>query len=424
MARILLATLGSYGDVNPYLALGRELKRRGHSVVLSTSSFYRADAEREGLDFAPMRPEADPADKALMAALMDPRSGSETVVRGFVMPAVRDSYEDLEKAARGADLLVSHMLTYAVPLLAEKTGRPWVSTVLQPLLFFSPHDPPVVPNAPWLAALRPFGPAVNSAWIAAAKVVSRGWAAPVRALRRDLGLPPGPDPLFHGHVSPHGMLALFSAAFGPPQPDWPRGVKVCGFPFLDSDIGGARSLDPALSAFLEAGPPPLVFTLGSFAVNVAGEFYARAAEAANRLGRRAVLLAGPAADAMTGLPSGVVAARSAPYHLLFPRAAAVVHSGGVGTTAQALRGGRPQVVVPHAHDQFDNGARVERLGAGRVVLPSRLVGGRLERVLGPLLEDAGARRRAAEIGSAIAGERGVENACDAIEAALPARTAR
>lgn len=420
MARILLAAMGSHGDLNPALALGRELKRRGHSVILAATSIYAPDAAREGLDFAPTRPEADRNDAKLMAKLMDAKTGSENVVRHLVMPAIRESYEDVAKAAEGADLLVSHVLTYAVPLVAEKKRVPWVSTILQPMMFFSRFDPPVVANAPWLGKLRPFGPGVNAAWINLAKFVSKGWSKPIHDLRAELGLPPAPDPLFHGHESPHGVLGLFSPLFGPPQPDWPSGVRLCGFPFFDEDFGGA-GLSPELSAFLDEGEPPLVFTLGSFHVQGTGPFYQHAAEAARRLGKRAVLLAGERAAGLTALPAGVKAFRSAPYHALFPRAAVIVHSGGVGTTAQALRSGRPQLVVPHAHDQFDNAARVERLAAGATATLDGLSADVLEQRLRFVLRAPAFAQRAAELGRAIAAETGVKTACDALEAALTRR---
>jgi UDP:flavonoid glycosyltransferase YjiC (YdhE family) len=194
---------------------------------------------------------------------------------------------------------------------------------------------------------------------------------------------------------------------------------VCGFPFFDQDFGG-KGLDPALGAFLDAGPPPLAFTLGSSAVNAAGDFYAQAAQAASRLGRRAVLLAGAAAESLRGLPPGVLAASSAPYFQLFPRCAAIVHSGGVGTTAQALRSGRPQLVVPFSHDQFDNGTRVRRLGAGTWIHRHRLDARRLERALAAVLGDPEVARRAAGAGETIRTENGIGRACDVIDSVLEA----
>ncbi|MCM2303441.1 MAG: glycosyltransferase [Elusimicrobia bacterium] len=419
MARIVLATFGSYGDLNPFLALGLELKRRGHDPVVATAESYRSDVESRGLGFAPTRPDLDRGDLALLERALDRVKGPEVIVREIVMPRVRESYADLERAAAGADLLLSHSLTYAAPVLAEKKNLTWLSVALQPMVFLSAEDPPVMAPAPWLAALRPLGPAFHRALFALGKLSASRWGEPARELRRDLGLPRGEDPLFDGQYSPYGTLALFSPLFGPPQLDWPENTLACGFPFLDSDIGG-KEPDPRLEAFLLAGTPPVVFTLGSSAVMIAGDFFRNAAASVKGHGVRAILLAGPAAKELTDLPSGVEAFESAPYHALFPRCAAVVHSGGIGTTAQALRAGVPQMIVPFAHDQFDNAARVVRMGAGEALHGRNPTGRELAATLSRLLDDDDIKDRAARIGALIRAENGVFLACDAIEAALRA----
>lgn len=419
MARIVLATFGSYGDLNPFLALALELKRRGHDPVVATAEGYRRDVESRGLGFAPVRPDLDRGDLALFERALDRVKGPEVIIREILTPRVRESYENLERAAAGADLLLSHSLTYAAPVLAEKKNMIWLSVVLQPLMFLSAEDPSVLAPAPWLGALRPLGPAVNRLVFLLVKLAGSRWGDPVRALREELGLPRGADPLFDGQYSPYGTLALFSPLYGPPQLDWPENTLACGFPFLDSDIGG-KGLDPRLEAFLNAGTPPVVFTLGSAAVMIAGDFFRNAAVAVKGHGVRAILLAGPAAKDLTDLPNGVEAFESAPYHDLFPRCAAVVHSGGIGTTAQALRAGVPQMIVPFAHDQFDNAARVARLGVGAALDGRNPTGRELAATLSRLLDDDDIKKEAARVGTAIRAENGVMLACDAIEAALKA----
>jgi len=419
MSRIVLATFGSYGDLNPFLALGLELQRRGHEPVIATAEGYRRDVERSGLGFAPVRPDIDRDDFKMFERALDRVRGPEVIIRELVMPHVREAYEDLERACAGADLLLSHSLTYAAPVLAEKKNMIWLSVVLQPLMFLSAEDPSVMAPAPWLAALRPLGPAFNRALFLIIKLAASRWGEPVRALRKELGLPRGADPIFAGQYSPYGTLALFSPKYAEPQLDWPENTLACGFPFLDSDIGG-KELDPKLEAFLTNGTPPVVFTLGSAAVMIAGDFYKNAVASVKGYGVRAILLAGPAAKDMTDLPAGIEAYESAPYHSLFPRCAAVVHSGGIGTTAQALRAGVPQMIVPFAHDQFDNAARVTRLGAGDALDGRNPTGPELAATLSRLLDDDNVKRQAFQIGTAIRAENGVFLACDAIEAGLKA----
>ncbi len=417
MAKVVLATFGSYGDLNPFLALGLELKKRGHEAVVATSESYRADVERLGLGFASVRPDLDRNDLALFKRALDRVKGPEVIIREIMMPRVRESYEDLEKAIAGADLLLSHSLTYAAPVLAEKKNLIWLSVVLQPMMLLSAYDPSVPAPAPWLAALRPLGAMAHMALYWLVKRAAAAWGGPVRALRAELDLPAGLDPVFEGQYSPYGTLALFSPLFGPPQFDWPENALACGFPFLDSDIGG-KALDPALEAFLADGTPPVVFTLGSAAVMIAGDFFPNAISAVKDYGVRAILLAGPAAKELTGLPPGIVAFESAPYHALFPRCAAIVHSGGIGTTAHALRSGAPQMIVPFAHDQYDNAARVERMGVGEGLDRRNPTGLELAATLSRLLDDDGVKHLAARVGAAIRAENGTALACDAIEAAL------
>ena len=178
-------------------------------------------------------------------------------------------------------------------------------------------------------------------------------------------------------------------------------------------VGG---LPKELARFLDEGPAPVVFTLGSAAVMDAGRFYEHSAVAAERLGMRAVLLIGQEPrNQPARLPKGIIAIPSAPFSLLFPRAAAIVHQGGVGTTAQAMRSGRPMLVMPYAHDQPDNAARVVRLGIARTISRFRYNADRAVRELSGLLGNPASVASAASVGERVRRENGVATACEAIE---------
>jgi UDP:flavonoid glycosyltransferase YjiC (YdhE family) len=420
--RIVLTTVGSLGDLHPYVAVALGLRARGHEPVLATSECYRQKVEALGLGFRPLRPDhpAVDADPDLMRRMMDRRKGSECVIREFVMPALRQSYEDTLAAAEGADLLVSHMLTFATRLVAEKKGVPWASTFLQPLGLFSAYDPPVLPQAPLLAKLRFLGPAFHRPLFWCARRSVRPWSEPWHRLRAEVGLPPtSANPLFEGQHSPLLVLALFSKLLADKQPDWPPQAVLTGFPFYDRD--GEGGMPPGLVRFLDAGPPPLVFTLGSSAVLDAGPFYDHSAAAARRLGRRAVLLVGnDPRNRPASLPAGVVAFAYAPYSELFPRAAAIVHPGGIGTTAQAMRSGRPMLVMPYAHDQPDNAGRVTRLGIARTIARRRYTPARAAAELRHLLDNPVYGQRASAVGEQVRREDGVRDACDALTGLLQA----
>ena len=414
--KIVFATFGSLGDVHPFLALALEIQCRGHDVRFATSEIYRAKIEATGLEFAPLRPDIQLHDKRRIAALMHPRRGTKLLLKNVLFPAIRHSYDDLKTATQNADLLVTSDIIYAAPILTSQTKLRWVSVTLAPMVFFSVSDPSVFSPAPTLSKLHRFGPRANSFINKIARFHTRSWSRPAYDLRRELGLPRGRDPIFDEKYSPHRVLALFSKTLGAPQPDWPPQTRQTGFCFYDThktDDRNATESTRQIEEFLRDGAPPIVFTLGSAAVWSAGDFYHESARAAKKLNRRALFLMG--ANAMKPLPDSMLAVDYAPYSLVFARAAAVVHQGGVGTTAQAMRAGVPQIVVPFSHDQPDNAARVVRSGAGLSIARSRYSAKNIERALKHLLETPSFSQRAQEIAGVIAQENGLQSACDELE---------
>ncbi len=415
--RIVITTFGSLGDLHPCVALALELKARGHTVVIATSEFYRQKIETLGIGFRSVRPDLPDgnANPELMRRIMDVHDGPECVIREIVLPALQGSYEDTLAAAERADLLISHTLTFATSLVAEKKGLPWASLMLQPLGFFSAYDPPLLPIGRFLARLRFLGPTFYRILFGLARWRVGSWLEPLRQLRYDIQLPPtSRNALFEGQHSPSLVLAMFSKQLADKQRDWPPQTLVTGFPFYDQD--GGEEMSPELTRFLDAGPAPIVFTLGSAAVFDAGSFYEHSAAAAKLLGRRAVLVVGKiAGNRPASLPDGVVAFDYVPFSEVFSRAAAIVHQGGIGTTGQAMRSGRPMLVMPYSHDQPDNAARIKRLGIGRTISRTKYNPTRAAAELKKLLDNPIYSKRAAEIGERVRKEDGIRTACDALE---------
>jgi UDP:flavonoid glycosyltransferase YjiC (YdhE family) len=408
---ILLTTTGSLGDLHPYLAIGAGLKERGHRVAIGTCEFYRQRVEKLGLEYRPIGPHLSPDDPEMIKIIVDPKRGSEYIFRQLLIPYLRQIYDETERAVEGVDLLLSHPITLATPLVAEKRKLNWASAVLSPLSFFSIHEPTEIPGHPIVSAMTR-GPLWLRQFVhAMGRRQTLGWVRPLIEFRKELGLPPDVHPLFDGQHSPRRVLALYSSLLGSPQPDWPRQTTVTGFCFHDRR-DGTEALSPGLAKFLEEGPPPIVFTLGSTAVQNPGRFYEESAAAAQALGKRAVLLgAAPAGP-------GVWVEPYAPYSLLFPKCEAIVCSGGIGTIGQALRSGTPFLVVPHGNDQPDNAARLVRLALARSLGRHAYLRDRVAEELRALLADPQARSKAREGARTIAQEDGVAAVCVALERLL------
>lgn len=372
MRRVVLATIGSLGDVYPFIAVALRLWDAGVHPVLAAAEEYRGFAEADGIAFEPVRPGA--AD--MKARGIDEATAVRTVIDDaagafdLILPHLENSFADCSRAIAGANLVIGSSFSIAARIAAEAAGVPFVTLMLQPIAFCSAEEPPIIREARFLPALRRwFGPGLIRLIYALGRARFRSRRRPVDDLRKRLGLPKVRDELIEGPLRAEKLFALYPPAFAPLAADAPPHAESAGFSFYNGRQAASDELDPELARFVADGPPPLVFTLGSLAVFAPGDFYETSAEVARRLGRRAVLLVGEHAVAgMKHLESETVVAMGyAPHRLLFPGAAAVVHHGGIGTTAQALRAGAPQLVVPVLGDQFDNAERLRRLGVAEVV---------------------------------------------------------
>lgn len=415
--RIILNTFGSFGDIHPYMAIAMELKRRGHEPVIATMQVYREKVEGIGVEFVPVRPHiAQPKeqDPELIKKIMEPKTGPRFLTEEVVFPAVRESYADLLPAVAGADLLVTHPAAPAGPLVGRKTGMPWISTVLAPLSFFSAYDPPMPPFWQWFTKLSVLGPGVMGFLLRL--TMSTYKAKAVTAFRDELGIEDYGNPMFEGQHSPALVLALFSRVFAQPQPDWPRQTEITGFCFYDGNHDAP--VPQELTRFLESGPPPIVFTLGSSAVWVARDFFQESIKAAKSLGRRAVLLIGDERNLPHSLPEGMIAVDYAPYQSLLPRACAVVHHGGVGTTSQGLLAGVPTLIVPFAFDQADNAEHARKVGTSRTIYRQKYFAPRVAAELDALLTQPSYASRALAVSRELKQENGPSRAAGLIEQVL------
>lgn len=415
MARVVITTFGSIGDLHPYLAIAFELRRRGHVPVIAAGECYRGYVEMRGLEFRSVQPDcAWIGDAALMRRYMHPALGLLRVARERFYPVLRESYQQLLGAVDGADLLVSQVPIIA-RLVAEKTCVRWASTVHIPMFFFSAREVPLLPVAPRLVKkLRFLGPSFWRPTFSLVKRATRFTARPWDRFRAELGLPPASDlnPLLDS-FSPLLVLALFSKLLAEKQPDWPPQTVVTGFPVYDGSE--PAELAPELSSFMDSEPPPMVFTLGTAVSSCPGRFFEHSALAARELGRRAVLVLNDLRNRPASLHDGVLAVDRAPFTKLFPRASVIVHHGGIGSTGLAMLAGRPMLVVPHAWDQHDNADRVVRLGIARALPSHRYSAACTARELRLLLDEQTYFAAAARVAEQLNDENGAAAACDALE---------
>jgi rhamnosyltransferase subunit B len=421
MSRILLATLGSLGDLHPYIAVGRALVARGQRVRLATSIDYRARVEAAGLEFAPLAPSiAELGDPGQVARrFFDRWRGPERLFKAMVSGPLSRAYADLRTAVEGVALAVSHPLTPALTLIAESRGLPWLSSVLAPYSLFSTTDPAVIPALEWVHRLQRLGSWPQHFVLNLLRVTVRRWEQPLHMLRAELGLSPIEGALLiDGQFSSQGTLALFDPTLAAPQPDWPAHTLVCGAALHDAGDPQepTAASHEAAERFLAAGPPPVIFALGSAAVWLARDYWKHAIAACETLGIRGLLLTGMPLQQRP--PPNVAAFDYLPYSRVFSRAAVIVHQAGIGTLAVALRSGRPQLLTPAGFDQPDNAARAVRLGVGRL-LPFRHAHSeaRLVRELRALLDDPAYATAAGEVAEK---SRGVDGAAAAAQRIIDA----
>ncbi|MBB3890554.1 UDP:flavonoid glycosyltransferase YjiC (YdhE family) [Phenylobacterium haematophilum] len=422
-AKIVLTSVGSLGDLHPFIALAQQLKAHGFEPLIAASSGYRAKVEAEGLSFHAVTPSPEEllADTGLTEGDVTRhvmRSSTTFLIKNSVTPYAERSYADLLDAMRDADLVVASSFSIVARVAAEKRRLPVVSLLLSPIAFFSSEQPPHLMELPWFPAFRrTFGARAAKFVLDLGRAQSRRQTKAILELRRRAGVPtPSGDEVLDGPLRADWIAAAYSPLLGPLPPDAPPNSAIVGFTFYDSESGGAGGLPSNLAQFLDEGAPPLVFSLGSFGVHAAGSFYESAATAARTLGMRAVLLVGSdAVSTHAHLGSDDVAiAGYAPHSMVFPRAAAIVHHGGIGTVAQVMRAGKPQLICPMLGDQADNAERLKRLGIARRLDHMRFTPDTATHAIASLLKDGEASRLAAKYASEVANEDGARLATEGI----------
>ncbi len=411
----ILTPVGSSGDVHPYVGLGRILQQRGHEVSIISGPTFQKLIEASGASYVGIGTEEDFNRVTQDPDLWHPRRGLK-VVLGIAARMMREGYDAIARIHQpGRSVLVGHGIAFHARVFEDKHHTPAATLHLAPAVFRSDHQQPVhLPgrDLSWMPRFMK-----RAMWWLVDKVFADPHMVPLlNRWRRELGLP-GVSRVFRSWMhSPQRVIGLFPDWFGPPQPDWPAQLKLTGFPLFDE--AGHHELDPSLEAFLQAGSPPIVFTPGS-ANRQADRFFAAGIEAARLLNRRALLLSRYPEQLPAKLPDHVLHLPYVPFSQVLPRCAAIAHHGGIGTCAQALAAGIPQLVMPLGFDQPDNVARLQRLGVGTFVVPSRFKGKRVADALRTLLDSGDVKTACATFARKVRDSHANERTCELLEAVGP-----
>jgi rhamnosyltransferase subunit B len=402
----VVVTIGSAGDLFPFMRVALALREGGHRVSMLGPVQHAPFVEPTGLAFHGL-----PADEAVLdhPDLWHPTRGLAVVWRA-TRPAMAQIPAFVAALPRDQRIvLLAHPLALPEADLcrAQRPGLKVAAIYLAPSNLPTVHDPLMLGPYPvprWV----PLG-ARRWLWRRIGKALIDPVSLPdVNAARASHGLAPVASLIEHIVQVPDLSVTLFPEWFAPTQPDWPQPLARAGFPLFDPSP--QAELSPQVARFLEEGARPVVFTPGT-GNRQAAHYFRCALDACARRGLRAILLTPHRAQLPAQLPTPVLWQDYVPLRALLPHVAALVHHGGIGTTAEALRAGTPQLVVPLAHDQFDNAARVVALGAGARVHAARLDAARLGRALDRTMSP-GVAARARELVRLFDMPDGIDHACE------------
>ncbi len=360
---ILLCTIGSAGDVNPFIGIGQQLKKRGLRVVLVTSQYFESQARSAGLEFFGLGSTEDYQAIIQDLDLWSADKGFKVFADRVVFPIMEPAYEIIAGFDPSKTILVAQGQFFAAHIAHEKLDFPFITIHLQPAAFRSVYEFPLLPVRIPPLLIRGLFILID------AFLLDKLFAPNINRFRQRLNLP-AINKIFGGWMhSPQKNLGLFPDWFAQPQPDWPPQTQLTGFVYYDKQNGN-EDLPDGLDKFLSAGSAPIIFTAGT-AMKHADQFFRDCIEACQLLGQRGILLTQHPEQLPSELPKGIQHFSYLPFSKVLSRTLALVHHGGIGTTAQAIAAGIPQVIRPMAHDQPDTAARVEKMGIGASLNPKK-----------------------------------------------------
>ena len=407
--KIFVTTIGSQGDVNPYLLLALKLKRAGHDVVFCASENFRTLIEGQGLRFIPHFSQQE-----YEAAAHDPnmwhyRKAIPTLMKKGLFPAIRKIYPLIMQERSKDFMVIAHWTVLAAKIAEETAGIKLVQLHLAPCMFRSHHDTSHLGPVPMNNKL-PFWYKKLVWWIIDTVILDPYIKKDLNRFRRELGLKPVSRIMNNWIFSSCLNAAVFSPHIAQQQPDWPMPSEVFDFLLYD----GNEQVPPEAEKFLKRGKPPIVFTFGT-AFYFGKNDFAESMKALEMLNARGIFLTSKTEDLPERLPDTIGAFPFLPLGKILPSCRAIVHHGGIGTLGQALKAGIPQLIRPRAYDQFDNAYRITTRKLGSYILARQYKAENLYQKLRAMLDDTAVEANCRDVARSIDSEKTLEKLVSTIE---------
>ncbi|MCX7920838.1 MAG: glycosyltransferase [Clostridia bacterium] len=392
MKKYILVAMGTAGDVNPFVGMGRALKQRGHRVLLVTNPYFEKFILDAGLEFIPIGTVKEYVEGMSDPDLWHPVKSGAVVLNRVILPNIKQVYDIISNLCKEDKyIVVSTSMALGARIAEEKLKIPLCTTYyLQPSLR-SDREINGITFPDWMPRFMSRGMFALMDRL----LVDRAICPKLNEFRAELGLSPIKSGTFSQWInSPKIVLCLYPEWLKPFQPGWPKQTIQTGFTYYDSIPDSEASRE--VMQFVESGEPPIIFTPGTGVLNE-GEFFKVAVESVQALKRRALLCTKHSSQLPSKLPEGVMYAEYVPFSLVLPKAALIVHHGGMGTMVQAISAGIPQIIRPMAHDQYQNGNLAQKLGAGVVIRRNKFTVNRVTEKLNYLLTSETVARRCSEL---------------------------
>lgn len=409
--KIIIVAIGSQGDVNPFVKIGTALHQRGHDVMVLSNNYFKTSVQDAGLDFTAVGSTGDFEKMVNTVDLKNPAKTMMPILDCLYFPSMEPVYDAINKLfTPGETVVMAITLAFGARMAREKLGVPLVTCHLSPVSFRSSlcparHDGLWMPH--WMPRFYKDG-----MWRLIDVIADKMLAPPINGMREKIDLPPVRRVMKDWIHSPDKVIGFFPEWFAEPQADWPGHTELSGFVFFDE--ADTRPMPPELETFLSNGDPPVVFTPGT-AVKNAGMFFKNSIKACEKLKCRAVFLSQYKDQIPENLPADIYFCRYAPFSKLLPSASAIVHHGGIGTCAQALKAGIPQLLVPSGLDQHDNASRLSALGLGAEICMKKYQATAVTDRLGELTKNSRVRMQCRKIAADLKSNDPVSRVCDIVE---------